>query len=102
MHTRSKPEMMRELCAILMIAALYSLFSENLSAADLERGKLIYETDCNECHSKSVSERPNRKAKSISEIRRWVVQWESYKHYQWTNEDVDDVTQYLNSRFYKY
>ncbi|HXZ96228.1 MAG TPA: hypothetical protein VEG37_04155 [Burkholderiales bacterium] len=49
-----------------------------------------------------MSERPNKKAKSISDIRHWVLRWESYKGYQWTNEEIEDVTQYLNSRFYKY
>jgi len=99
---RGRPKMHRRLCFFLIIAAALGSFSQTANATDAARGKLIYETNCNECHGKSVSERPNKKAKSISDIRHWVLRWESYKGYQWTNEEIEDVTQYLNSRFYKY
>jgi mono/diheme cytochrome c family protein len=90
------------LFASVMIGALFGAYSEIASSADEARGKLLYETNCSECHTKSVSERPNRKAKSISDIRHSVVQWEKYKGYKWSGEEIDDVTQYLNNRFYKY
>jgi cytochrome c2 len=88
--------------ALLMIAVSFGGYSEMSCAADAARGKLLYETSCNECHTKSVSGRPNRAAKSVSDIRKRVIQWESYKGYHWSKEEVEDVTQYLNDRFYKY
>jgi mono/diheme cytochrome c family protein len=90
-----------KLCGLFMIAVLFGGYSE-ISRADAARGKLLYETSCNECHTKSVSQRANRKAKSASDIRQSVTRWETYKRYHWSKEDVDDVTQYLNERFYKY
>jgi len=90
------------LFTFLMIAASFGGYSEMLYAADTARGKLLYETNCGECHTKSVSGRPNRVAKSVSDIRKWVIQWENYKGYRWSDKDVEDVTQYLNDRFYKY
>ena len=90
------------LIAFLMIAVSFGAYSEMSCAADAARGKLLYETNCSECHTKSVSGRTNRIAKSVSDIRKWVIQWEGYKGYRWSDEDVEDVTQYLNDRFYKY
>ncbi len=90
------------LSARLVIAASFGGYSEMSRAADAARGKLLYETSCNECHTKSVSGRPNRTAKSVSDIRKRVIPWESYKGYHWSNEEVEDVTQYLNESFYKY
>ncbi len=95
------PDTHRKLFAFLMIATSFGAYSEIASAADAARGKLLYETSCNQCHTKSVSGRPNRTAKSVSDIRKRVIQWESYKGYHWSNEEVEDVTQYLNDRFYK-
>ena len=94
--------MQSRLITFLIIAVSFGAYSEMSCAADAARGKLLYETNCNECHTKSVSERPNRTAKSVSDIRKRVIQWESYKRYHWSNEEVEDVTQYLNDRFYKY
>jgi len=99
---RSGHIMHRRLYTFLMIATSLGLFGETTAAADLARGKLLYETNCGECHTKSVSGRPNRVAKSVYDIRKWVIQWESYKGYHWTDDEVEDVTQYLNNRFYKY
>ena len=96
------PDMHRRLFAFLIIAATFGGYSEMSCAANLARGKLLYETNCGECHTKSVSGRPNRVAKSVSDIRKWVIQWESYKGYRWSDEEIEDVTQYLNNRFYKY
>ena len=96
------PDTHRRIFALLMIAVSFGGYCEMSCAADAARGKLLYETSCNECHTKSVSGRPNRTAKSVSDIRKRVIQWESYKGYHWSKEEVEDVTQYLNDRFYKY
>lgn len=96
------PNKHRRLFTFLMIAASFGGYSEMSYAADTARGKILYETNCGECHTKSVSGRPNRVAKSVSDIRKWVIQWESYKGYRWSDKDIEDVTQYLNNRFYKY
>ena len=96
------PGRLRRLFALFITGALFCQYIDITNAADLARGKLIYETACNECHTKSVSQRPNRKAKSISDIRHSVVQWEKYKGYQWSSEEIEDVTRYLNDHFYKY
>jgi cytochrome c2 len=96
------PNKHSRLFTFLMMAVSLGGYSEMLYAADAARGKLLYETNCGECHTKSVSGRPNRVAKSVSDIRKWVIQWESYKDYRWSDKDIEDVTQYLNNRFYKY
>ena len=90
------------LFACLMVAISFGGYGEMSCAANPARGRLLYETNCGECHTKSVSGRSNRVAKSVSDIRKWVIQWEGYKGYRWSDEDVEDVTQYLNNRFYKY
>ena len=97
-----RPSLHSRLCTLLMIAVSFGGYSGMSCAADAARGKLLYETSCNECHTKSVSERTNRTAKSVSDIRKWVIRWESYKGCHWSDEEVEDVTKYLNDRFYKY
>ena len=73
-----------------------------LAAADAERGKILYETRCNACHDASVHSRSARKAKSFDGVRAQVLRWSGEVGGSWAKDDVDDVTLYLNQRFYRF
>lgn len=73
-----------------------------LAQANAERGQRLYETRCWACHEKSVHSRSPREAKSYQAIRGFVVRWDKVLGGDWTKDEIDDVTLYLNQRFYSY
>jgi cytochrome c5 len=88
---------------LLITTAMFSCFlAASAQAADPGRGKALYEVRCNECHGESVHGRPKRSAKNYDEIRDWVTRWNRELGGFWQKDEIEDVTAYLNERFYSY
>ncbi len=71
-------------------------------AADAARGKVLYETRCTACHATSVHLRKARKASSFNEVRKQVARWSAELRSGWSADEIDDVTLYLNDRYYRF
>ncbi len=91
---------MRPVTAALAIGVFLSAPSS--MGADSARGRLVYETRCVECHAQSVHSRTKPVARSCEEIRAYVVRWTRQTPSVWTDADIDDVTLYLNERYYRF
>src|SRR5476651_831524 len=76
--------------------------SASADAADPGRGGMLYETRCIACHSSSVHQRGARKAKSFDGLRVQVVRWSNEVGGSWSGDEIDDVTLYLNQRYYRF
>ena len=79
---------------------LLSAVSTPLSAEDFERGQALYENHCKECHEGMAHTRHGSKINSVGELRSWVASWSVHSRLDWSYEDVEDVADYLNNRFY--
>ncbi len=86
----------------ITIAAIFWLSSASTNAADPNRGQAMYELRCIECHDTSVHGRQNRSAKNYEEIRGWVIRWNNTLGALWDTDDIEDVSAYLNKRYYRY
>lgn len=86
----------------LAIAALLGFYATLSGATDLNRGQALYEIRCIECHDVSVHGRQNQAAKNYDEIRKWVIRWNNTLGGLWDTEDIEDVSAYLNTRYYQY
>jgi mono/diheme cytochrome c family protein len=92
----------------LLRAAIASLvfclggLSDARAAADAERGKILYETRCNACHASSVHNRGVRKATSFDGLRAQVLRWSAEAGGSWSGDEIDDLTLYLNQRYYRF
>lgn len=84
----------------VMIAAF--ALASGATAADAERGKLLYDTRCNVCHGQSVHSREAKSAASCDSIRGFVTRWAQYLGTNWSAEEIDDVTLHLNERYYRF
>ena len=69
---------------------------------DVSRGKALYETRCRDCHGQSVHERNPRTARTVAEIREFVVRWDRELGALWRADELDAVTRYLNERYYHF
>lgn len=68
--------------------------------ADAERGRAFYEARCGLCHGTGVHVREARKATSFEGIRTQVARWNTELGGTWSADEIDDVTVYLNNRYY--
>lgn len=74
----------------------------NSANQEKSRGQLLYETHCGVCHDTSVHNRNPRKADSIGKIKYFVTRWSTELKLNWSSSEIDEVTQYLNSKYYKH
>ena len=84
--------------AIVIIVAA----TRSASAADTQRGLALYESRCSTCHAESVHGRKNRVAKDFDAVRGWVARWSDNLRLGWSAEEIEDVTAYLNRKYYRY
>lgn len=72
------------------------------SGVNHERGRLLYENHCQECHESTVHIREDRRAESIGGISYQVTRWQRELRLGWDAEEVNDVVRYLNRRYYHF
>lgn len=90
-------------CYFVITATLLSLYlSTSAEGADGERGKLLYENHCLDCHERTVHLRDNHKVKSLDDLRAQVIRWAQNQKLAWGVTEVSDVVDYLNERYYHY
>jgi len=68
--------------------------------ADAERGRALYEARCDLCHGTSIHVREARKATSFEGVRTQVARWNTELSGGWSADEINDVTVYLNNRYY--
>ena len=71
-------------------------------SADISHGKSLQQKNCMSCHDDGMYTREDRFIKDLSGLRTQVQRCESTLGLTWFDEDVDDVTAYLNKQFYKF
>jgi mono/diheme cytochrome c family protein len=86
--------------AALLLAGL-PLVSDPVSA-EFDRGQALYENHCRSCHEEWAHKREEgRVIGSLDGLRARVAAWSVHSGLDWSAEEIDDVTDYLNRRFYQ-
>lgn len=65
------------------------------------RGQLLYENHCQGCHTSVVHVRETRRVHSLKDLQHWVTRWSGELKLQWSVDEISDVVDYLNGRYYK-
>ena len=86
----------------LLIIIFVCLLSVNSFAFDVENGKALHEENCTRCHDSTRYTRADRKIQNYEKLRARVSQCELMLELAWFDEEVDDVTAYLNNQFYHF
>jgi len=91
--------------AILLLPTVVAILLAPASAAagaDAARGGILYQASCGECHAQSVHGRPHRQAADFEAVRAWVRRWSASLGLAWTAQEIDDVSAWLNERYYRF
>lgn len=67
---------------------------------NLERGRLLYENHCVVCHTPKVHRRIPPLPIDIKELRQIVSAWAKGEQLGWSEEEIADVVEYLNTTHY--
>ncbi len=93
---------------IITKAALASLAGLLMSTVVMAEGnvangkKLFTEAKCNQCHTTSVYTKPDRKVKTLKALEAKVRLCDSNLSTNWFDDEIHDVTAYLNQQYYKF
>lgn len=83
------------LCLPLLIASLAAVHAE-----DITYGKGLHQENCLRCHQAEIYERPDRNVKTLKHLRSQVLFCAVSNDIGWFDEEIDDVTAYLNAFYY--
>lgn len=83
------------LCLPLFIASLTAVHAENITI-----GKELHQENCLRCHQAEIYERPDRTVKTLKHLRSQVLFCAVSNDLEWFDEEIDDVTAYLNAFYY--
>jgi mono/diheme cytochrome c family protein len=87
----------------LVVLLLLSTFAARAQTpAAPTRGELLYGNHCGECHSEKKHWRSQRAATDWASLSALVRRWQGELQLGWSDADIDEVTRYLNERFYRY
>ena len=74
-----------------------------LRAMEFDRGEALYENHCSACHDPQTHVAGEaRHVATLADLRARVAAWGVHSGLNWSAEDVNDVTDYLNRRFYRF
>ena len=79
-----------------------TLLNFPVQAFNVENGKVLHNENCLRCHDESKYMSGDRKVKDYQQLRARVSQCELMAELAWFDEEIDDVTAYLDSAFYKF
>lgn len=67
---------------------------------DESRGRLLYETHCNACHTSAIHWREQKLATDWNSLKAQVRRWQDSMGLGWSEAAIADVTRYLNAIHY--
>ena len=85
----------------MALAAGMSLPARSAEVPDAGRGRLLYENHCVVCHTSKVHGRIPALVIDRGELRLIVSAWAKGQNLRWSDDDVDDVVEYLDTAYYR-
>lgn len=96
-----RPALRRALLAAL-VAASAAAQAAPPAPASPTRGELLYTTHCIACHNSQMHWRDKRLATDWASLRAQVRRWQDVAKLGWSDDDIREVTRYLNDRIYRF
>lgn len=85
---------------IVMVIGL--LMGFGAYAERVEKGEKLHASKCQTCHDSSVYTRANRFVKNRDALQTQVARCKKMASADWTEQQVNDVVDYLDKQYYKF
>jgi hypothetical protein len=89
------------LVALLIAASSGTPLFAPAAWAEFERGQALYENHCRFCHESWAHKREGSRITSLHSLRQTVAAWSVHSGLGWGDDEISDVTDYLNRHFYR-
>lgn len=96
------------MCAVKQFIFTVCIFfgANSLALAEIipneARGGLLYSTHCSACHNSTIHWREQKLATDWKSLKAQVKLWQGYTKLSWGEQDIMDVTSYLNTYYYNF
>ena len=91
--------MMNHCPTLCLLAAMVSIAA---AAEQTPTARVLYDQNCVRCHGTEVYTREDRKVTSLQGLERQVRRCELALGLKWFDDEITDVTNYLNEHFYRF
>jgi hypothetical protein len=85
-----------------MAGSALLVVSAGATAETFDRGQALYENHCMSCHEATVHTRETHRATSLADLRKWVASWSFHASLDWSSEEIDDVADFMDRRYYHF
>ncbi len=87
----------------IQTAALLTLFITSTGHTnDLDKGQSLLNENCVRCHGSEVYTRQDRRVSTLPGLQKQVQRCEQMLELTWFDDDIDNVSGYLNQQYYKF
>ena len=86
----------------VFIFSVTPAFAENEAKMDATRGVMLYDNHCIQCHTLQVHWREKKLATNWQNLVAQVDRWQRTSGLVWSKNDIEEVSRYLNGKFYHY
>ena len=93
---------MKKIYELLIFLTIASFLVTPVLADDLENGKSLHDENCLRCHDESKYTRKDKMIKNYQQLYERIKNCEIMAELTWFDEEIDDVTAYLNNQFYRF
>lgn len=88
------------LCVIIL--SISSAFAESAAQLDTNRGAMLYDDHCTQCHTQQVHWQEKKLVNDWKTLVAQVDRWQYICGLEWSKNDTVEVSRYLNNKFYHY
>ncbi len=77
-------------------------FTASAIAVDIKNGDTLHADNCTRCHDTSVYTRANKRVKTLPKLGTQVRMCKDNLGITWFDDEVEDVTGFLNTNYYHF
>ncbi len=90
--------MKKNFTLLIFIASLCT----SVDAADVKNGDKLHADKCTKCHDSSIYTRANKRVKTLPKLGTQVRMCKNNLGITWFDDEVEDVTVFLNKNYYHF
>ncbi len=90
------------LVAAVMAVSALGMDVQAQTTREVSRGELLYANHCIGCHTTQVHWRQKKTATDLRTLQSEVRRWQAASGLGWSDEDIAEVTRYLNALHYRF
>ena len=100
--TKPLIQISRPYALIILVAVLLLMSTPAAFAVDAKKGEKLYSAKCGGCHDTRVHTRQNRIVHTYEDLVNRVRFCDTNAKSNFSEDDILDVSEYLNNAFYKF